>query len=118
MGVSWIEFKGKKILYANFLNMKDDAQNRQILELEMKMIAQSAEPVLLLVNLEGATMSPESSQYTKEQLMKFGPKVVKSALVGITGFKPVIVDGIGRAVSGLNQRIFSTLDEAKEWLVS
>ena len=118
MGVEWIEFKGKKILYANYQNVKDDVENRKILELQMKMIAQSAEPVLLLVNLEDAVMSPENSQYTKEQLMKFGPKVKRSGLVGITGFKPVIVDGIGRAASNLTQMIFSTLDEAKEWLVS
>lgn len=118
MGVEWITYKGKKILYSNFEGLLDDAKSWKLLELQMKTIAEAKEPVLLLVNLTGTTMSPENSKYTKEQLQLLGPKVKKSALIGVTGFKPVIVDGIGRAVSNLNQGVFATLDEAKEWLVS
>ena len=118
MSIEWIEYKGKQILYTSYEGLIDDVASRKQLELQMKTIAQAKEPVLLLVNLSGTVMSPENAKYTKEQLILLGSKVKKSALTGVTGFKPVIVDGIGRAVGTLNQAIFATIDEAKEWLVS
>lgn len=117
MSVEWIEYKGKLILYANYKGL-DAAENRQQLEVQMNMIAQSPTPVLMLVNVEGAVMTPENTQYTKDRLIELGPKIIKSALTGVTGFKPVIVEGIGRAAKDLTQQIFENEADAKEWLVS
>lgn len=119
MSVDWIEYKGKRILYANYTGgVRGEAADRILLERQMEMIGESPEPVLLLVNLEGAVMSPGNTRFTKEKLAAFGPQVKRSALAGVIGLKSVIVEGIGRTATNLNQQVFSTLDEAMEWLVS
>jgi hypothetical protein len=117
MSVEWIQYKGKQILYTNYGGVTDNIESKKQLELQMKTISESPEPVLLLVNLEGTTMTPEASQFAKEQLILLGAKVKKSALIGVTGFKPTIVEGIGRATN-LNQEIFGTMEAAKDWLVA
>ncbi len=116
--LEWIDYKGKKILYSDCSNLKTEEANRKQLEIQMDTIAKSKEPVLLLVNVEGSVMTPANTEYTKKRLQELGKKVKKSALVGVTGFKPVIVEGIGRAAGDLNQAMFATLDEAKDWLIS
>ena len=117
-GIEYIEYKGKRILYANFQGVKSIEESRKLLEREMKMIAESPEPVLLLVNLHDSVMAPENLQYTKDKLAELRAKVKKSGLVGVSGLKPVIVQGISRSTGGLDQQVFGTLDEAKDWLVS
>ncbi len=118
MGVEWINFKGKKILYCNFQNVTNEAESMKILKQQMEMIALATEPVLLLVNLQDARMTAEGAQYTKEQMAKHPNKIKKISLVGVSGLKTIIVEGIGRETGEAPQKYFSTLDEAKEWLVS
>ncbi len=45
-------------------------------------------------------------------------KIKKIALLGVSGLKRVIVDSIGQEMSESKQEMFSSADEAKEWLVS
>ncbi len=118
MGVQWIDFKGKKILYGNFQGVKTDEEAMKILEQEMAIISKAVEPVLLLVNLQDARMTAGSSEYTKEQMAKHHAKIKKIGLVGVSGLKTIIVQGIGRETGEAPQGMFATVDEAKEWLIS
>jgi hypothetical protein len=118
MGIQWIDFKGKRILFGDFQGMTNEAESLKLLQQEMTMIAQAKEPVLLLVNLQDARMSLETSQYTKEHLARLNKHLKKIALVGVTGVKTIIVQGIGRETGEAPQGMFTTLDEAKEWLIS
>ena len=117
MGVEWTEYKGKRILYSDYSGIKQDSDSMKVLERQMVMIQQAAEPVLLLVNLQDATLTPEMSLATKEKLSAAGAKVKKIGLVGITPIKSVIVKGIGREVGDLNQEIFPSMEAAREWLI-
>jgi hypothetical protein len=117
MSVQWIEYKGKRILYSCFKGMKDEAEIFTNLKLHLKMIANSKEPVLLLINVEDSPMTPANNQYTKEELPKLKAKVKKIAMVGITGLKGIIVDGIDRSVGTIPHNFCPTEDEAKEWLI-
>ncbi len=116
--ISWIEYKGKKILYVNIQGVASQDENFKLLQEEVRAIAEATEPILLLLNLEDAYMTAEGSAYSKEQLAKYSSKIIKTALVGITGIKTIIAKGIESAAHIANQRLFDTVDEAKEWLVA
>ncbi len=118
MGLEWITFRGKQILSCGYQEAKTEAEQVQLLEKQMKMIEQSPQPVLLLVDLRGMSMTPGGAQFSKDHLSASNQKIKRIALVGVTGLKKVVVDGIGRAVSGSKQEAFDTIDEAKAWLVS
>ncbi len=117
MNVGWIDYKGKKILYCNYLGVKKEAEAIAVLKGQMKLIVESKEPVLLLVNMADTVMTPETTVFAKDELAKVNEKVKRAALVGITGFKTVIVDSIGRQAD-MNQRVFESEAEAKDWLIS
>ncbi len=117
MSVDWITYKDKKILFCDFKGLNNNEDIIKSQKREVTLIEQSAEPVLLLVNLEGSTMTAESSQYMKTELARLNTKIKKIALVGVVGLKSVIVKGISTSIGSATQELFGTLDEARDWLV-
>ncbi len=118
MGLAWITFQGKQILSCNYQEVKTPKDQVTILEKQWSMIEQAPQPVLLLVDMQGMMMTPEGSQFTKEHLLTNNTKIKKIAVVGATQLKKVVVEGIRRSISGPEQELFDTIDEAKAWLVS
>lgn len=116
MGVKWIEYKGKRILYADFRNQKGQ-EGMDTLELGAKMAAASPTKVLMLSNYEGATASPEWMARVKELGKEvFDVKVEKDACVGIGGLKRVLLDSYNK-VTRKGSVPFKTEAEALDWLV-
>ena len=112
----WIEYKGKRILYADFRGQKGQ-EGIDTLELGAKMAAASPTRVRMLNNFEGAAGSPEWMARVK-QLGKevFDLKVEKDAVVGITGVKGVLVEAYNK-VTRKGVMPFKTEAEALDWLV-
>jgi hypothetical protein len=118
MGVEWIDYKGKKILYCNLQGLKKDVEIMQVIERQMQEIGQATSPILLLLNIEDSPMTADSVQFAKEKLSKYNTKLKKIALVGITGLKTIIVKGFEKSRGGVPEETFATEEEAKAWLVS
>ncbi len=118
MGLEWITFRGKQILSCGYQEAKTEVDQVQMLEKQMKMIEQAPQPVLLLVDLRDMAMTPGGAKFTKDHLSASNEKIKKIALVGVTGLKKVVVDGISRVVSESKQEAFATIEAAKAWLVS
>ena len=80
------------------------------------MLAESPDKVLVLANVEGAAIS------TLETIKRGGkgriaPKVAKSALLGVTGLKDILLRAYN-TFTGSSARSFSIEAEALDWLVS
>jgi hypothetical protein len=114
MGVKWIDYKGKRILYVDFRKLYEE----QVLandELFVKFIKESPTKVLILANVEGAAIS--SLEKIKEVSKKeVSPKVAKSAIVGITGLKDILLRAYN-SFTGSSAQPFATEQEAMDWLV-
>ena len=117
MRVRWIEYKGKRILYADFRGLRGDEEGIETLELAARRAASSPIKVLMLNNYEGATASPEWMSRVK-QLGKevFDLKVEKDACVGVTGVKLLLLEAYNKVVRK-GTVPFKTEAEALEWLV-
>ncbi|MBN1426740.1 MAG: hypothetical protein JXB07_00050 [Anaerolineae bacterium] len=117
MSVQWITYKGKKILYGDYKGLKD-ADLLNALKTENEILQQSPDKVLILEDFTGALSDIAVINYLKSVGKAAEMKTEKAALVGILGLKRLMLVTYNR-ISGADehQRLFATIDEAKEWLV-
>lgn len=113
MSVSWVQHKGKQILYVDFRGLRDQSVVETIEE-EARQIAASPNKVLVLANVEGASIA---SMEKLKQIGKEGvaPKIARSALVGVTGLKEILLRGYN-TFTGSSARSFPNEAAALDWL--
>jgi hypothetical protein len=115
MSVNWIEHKGKEILFIDYRGLGLD-ESLKTLDQAEEVIVGSNNKILILVDTRDAYTSPELMARLKESGKEIRPKMEKQAIVGITGLKAILLDAYNK-FTGSALRPFSTLEEAKEWLV-
>jgi hypothetical protein len=122
MGFELITYKGKTIIHNDFRETKSNEEMMiQILNQEKEYIVkQPDKSVLILSNFSGIHATRNFLD-ENQKVGKFlrSSKMKKSALVGIVGVQYIFVrayatfTGLGNII-----KIFSTEEEAKEWLIS
>lgn len=115
MSVNWIEYKGKEILFIDYRGLGLE-ESLETLEQVDKIMAERNEKALILVDTRDTYTSAEFMARLKESGKRMRPLMEKQAIVGITGLKAILLDAYNR-FTGSALRPFSTLEEAKEWLV-
>ncbi|HEX3043124.1 MAG TPA: hypothetical protein VHY08_00095 [Bacillota bacterium] len=123
MGVEWIEYQGKPILYVDFRGMNSERLS-QCLESIFKAIRESVNDIVILANQENITISSDflgkAKELTKESRKESETtgrfKVKKIAMVGVKGIASFLLYSYNLA-TGQNIVDFKTEEEAKEWLV-
>jgi len=117
-GLSWISYKGKKILYTDYGSSHEE--NMKLLEKQGKY--EEVHPDLLIIsNYEGTVATQEYIQKVREYGKKFRKDRktnVKNAALGITGVKKTLFDTYLFFSGDTQTKLFNTIEEAKEWLVS
>ncbi|MFA5260778.1 MAG: STAS/SEC14 domain-containing protein [Candidatus Omnitrophota bacterium] len=118
MKSGWIVYKNKRILYADYSHFETDSEDRraEIAHINDLACHEPRGSVLLLVNVEGSTGTKAAVDDLKESAVKVKNSVVKTAVVGVVGFKAVLMKMIA-SYSGLSMVTFKDLDAAKEWLI-
>lgn len=115
MSVKWVEHKGKRILYVDFRNLDEEGMIAQ-LDVLAKEIANARGELRVLNNFEGTSATAKFMSHAKQTgKEKVGTKVAKSAAVGITGVKEVLLVGYNR-FTGRNLESFKTEAQALDWL--
>ena len=116
--IRWIEYKGKKILYFDFSGLTGDQLRVKIIEPSGSYYKNLDEHSLLsLANVTGAYVNIDFMNRAKVILAERSKYNKKSAVVGITGVKKVLIKAITRS-SGHTFKLFDAEEEAKEWLVT
>jgi len=114
--VEWIEYKGKQILYCDFRNLYDEDVIRLIKIVDDVVLASGQNNLLKINDVRGqfatSAILPEIKRSSKLQK----PYIKKSAYVGITGVKKILLDAINR-VSSIGAKPFTDVESAKEWLI-
>ena len=118
MRVTWKTHKGKQILYVDYsgLNTKEMIQ---LLHDSCDVLNKLNNAVPLLANFENTTADTEYMNEVK----RLGKQVItakasKTALLGITGVKGVLVQGYAFFTGEKNLKSFSSEPEALDWLAS
>lgn len=116
MKVSWIEYKGKRILFSDYSGCTVEQMISQ-LKTETNMILQENGNVLYLADFTNTVISPDYMKAVNEAGKKTKSIVNKSALVGISGMKAMLMNTFNM-ITGLKARAFSDLILAKEYLIN
>jgi hypothetical protein len=117
MSVSFITYKGKKILYADYSNCKTIKETIEVLEQTRAVYLSSDEMFLALNNFSNAPSNTEyielAKKYAKEY---FDHRNIKEACFGITGIKSILLSAYNLVVK--NKILsFNSQQEALEFLV-
>ncbi len=117
MSISWMEYKGKKILKTVYSGHTHE-QNVKLLEQQGE-IEKNDPNLLILSDYNGTHASQEYMDKVRAYGKEFrsGPTNVKNAVIGIEGVKKVLFDGYLRFTGDKNTKLFRSEDEALEWLV-
>lgn len=120
MSVEWIEHKGKRILYSDHRGLDPNAVI-ETTEEAARMVKALPEPekVYFLTDFEGAVVDTKAMAKIKELGQGvFEPRAAKTAIVGITGIRHILVSAYNRVTGAKNQKLFDNQEEALEWLSS
>ncbi len=114
MNVKWISKDGKQILYADYRGMKTPEMIKQ-LEHEADIMLKSSNKVLYLGNFEDTVIDKDFMKKANELGKKTEPLNERSALVGVTGMKALLLNTYNMLTGG-KIKAFKTEEEALEYL--
>jgi len=119
MGVQWMEHAGKRILYVDYSGCTTEEEMLATYELQAQQMRLQPSKSLVLSNFTGASVGSAYMKRVSEGGKSHGSDLLeKSAFVGITGLKNILLDGYA-SVTGLKDKIrtFDSEAEAFNWLV-
>ncbi len=120
-GAQFVEYKGQSIYYVDYSNIKSNdefiAVIKQSNSFREKVRSEGKKDLLMLVDISGSfvygdvlTEIKKAGKITKELTLK-------EAVVGISGGKKILLK-IVQSFTNMNLKVFDSIDEAKDWLVS
>jgi len=118
MSATWIEYKGKKIIYGDYRKLRGKELIAAV-DAEAKLVQAAPGKVLILDDFTGSVVNSEFMEYAKKvgkELIE--AKTEKCAVLGIEGVKNVLLKAYNWFTGATkHQRVFDSEHEAKEWLV-
>ena len=114
--LSHIDHKGKEIIYINYSKLKGDELNNAIDSVKHYFENSNLRDVLSLTDVTDAVADRPAMAKLQDIANYCRTIEKKSALVGVTGLKKVLVDGVNM-LTNRDFRSFDTVAAAKEWLV-
>lgn len=116
MGAEWIEFKGKKIIYVNYVGMSKVEMTEMVKKATQMILDAKSDEVLSLSNVTDCFFDKDLMDTIKTQGAISLPHCKKAAVVGVTGIRSVFLSA-ANAFWPKSRKPFDTVEEAKNYLV-
>jgi len=114
--IQMIEYKAKKIFFADFSKLTNiDEIKSVIVENKAFMRQQAPNSLYTLTSIQDMHFNNEIRDLFIELGKHNKPYVRVAAIVGVTGLKQIMYNGIIK-LTGREMKLFSTIEQAKEWL--
>jgi len=117
MPASWIEHRGRQILFFDYRDQKSDEEMIATLEAGSAMMQPLRRALLLYNDFEGSVIGSAYMKRVKEVGQMNKLLIGRSALTGISGLKIIFLNAYLRATGERNTRAFATREEALDFLV-
>ncbi len=115
--MKWIIHKGKDILYEDYRNLTGN-QIAQLVPAITKLTEdKDYKGILLLLDFTNSFANKEATNAFGESGKISKDRLKKTAVLGITGVKKVLLNFVNR-VSKVDAKPFNSEENAKDWLVS
>jgi len=115
--MKWFTYKGKEILLDDYSNLNQEVFLQLIYQITDLTFKSGKTDILLIVDVTHSFANKEIIKAFKESGKRSKPILNKTAVLGITGVKKILLNVVNK-FTGLNAKVFSTMEEAKEWLVA
>jgi hypothetical protein len=115
MGIEWVSHKDKKILHIKYSGLSAEEMKEQIIEATNTIVNSKSEDNLVLTDMLDCFVDGDFIELAKKQGKKSLPFCRKSAIVGVTGIKKVLLKAVN-AISPKPRVPFASVEEAMEWL--
>ena len=117
MPVQIIEHKGKEIIFVDHKGLQGSEMIDCFKEASREILARKGS-ALSLADFSGANLTKDFIEYLKtEEVKEITGGVKKEAIIGVSGIKKMVYN-IYSALSGSTARVFNTIEEAKDYLVT
>ena len=115
----WRTWNGIDVVHLDYAGFRGDleALRAEVEEADRMMLAQRPNSLLVLIDLRETIASPAAVQLFRASAPVTAPFIRRHALLGITGIKRFLADKVAR-LAGRPMRLFSTEEDALDWLVS
>lgn len=115
MGATWIEHKGKRILWVKYGGLKPPEMLELIRTATQMILNEKSDQLLTLSDLTDCFVNKDFTELSKEQGAISLPLTKKAAIVGVGGLKSILLKGVNAFTA--NPRVpFDTVEEALDWL--
>ncbi|MBN2214661.1 MAG: hypothetical protein JW723_10490 [Bacteroidales bacterium] len=119
-GAQIVQHKNKDIYYIDYSNIKTTGEflktMREAAAFREKVRAMGKKDLLVLVNITDSYLNVEILDELKKAGRIISEMTKKEAIVGITGYKKILLQ-IVQTFANLNFQVFRNIDDAKDWLV-
>lgn len=116
MPVSVIHHQGKEILHVDYSGLTKKEDMMATLKEVVDFYEKSPGNILAFIDMTDAAGNSEWMKESKKYGKQVGDKSMKSAIIGITGIKKVLLMGYNAVVNG-RLKPFNTKEEALNYLV-
>ena len=121
--ITWIIHEGKEILFLDYSNLKAEEMVEQLGRVEKfyesDIIPQGKKDLLILSDVKDARIFGDALDETKRVIKKLRPYSKKSAMVGLSSAKTILLKTINFFAGDKKaSKQYASLDEAKAYLVS
>ncbi len=117
MPASWIEHRGRQVIFFDYRDQRTDQELIATLEAGSAMMQPLPAPALLYNDFEGSVIGSAFMRRVKQVGRNNRKLIGRSALIGISGVKTVFFNAYLRATGERDTRAFRTRQEALDFLV-
>jgi hypothetical protein len=115
--VHMIDYLNKKILFIDFSDLKSFNEIKDVtIKAQEYIHSQPSSSVYTLTTVEGTHFNSEIREMFTVYMKGNKPFVKASAVIGVSGLKQIMYNTLMK-LTGRDTRSFSSLDQAKTWLV-
>lgn len=117
MSLTYISYKGKKILFIDYTKCKTTQDTIQVLESVRTEYLKSNEGILAINDFADVAVNNEYMELAKKYAKEtFDAKTIRNSCIGITGIKKILLSAYNLTVKN-KLMPFDTKEEALEYLV-
>jgi hypothetical protein len=118
--IEQFEYEGKKFIYYDLSNFKNNGQFREFIAYAEQVIQQypGDNSLFSITNIEGVLYDSETKTIVAEWMDFNRPHIRQGAVIGLDGIKRIMVNSILKMSGRSNMKFFRTRDEAVKWLAA
>ena len=114
--IQWITYEGKELLYNDRSGLRDEEILKNVDSAIELIMSSPKNNILYLIDNSNTIIHPEIKKHIEKAAKTIEPKVRKTAVLGASKAQQILLNFYSTA-TGMNIKLFSDEESAKQWLI-